>query len=112
MRRILKLIQRNYGIPRKEILQIVTDRGYRQALIDQAIYYGFISQSIEDELDNDLFYYLTEKGCKVLEACEKLGITSEIRAIVLLIYTVGQRYIDSTTFSIIDSNSLYFLMLI
>lgn len=32
--------------------------------------------------------------------------TSEIRVIVLLIYTVGQRYMNRTTLSIIDSNSL------
>ena len=77
MQLMLKLIRRrNLSIPINELLQSKTVRGYRQPLIEQAIYYGFISQTVvEDELEGSLFYYLTEKGCKVLEACEQLGIT-------------------------------------
>ena len=76
MKRMLRLIRRhNLSIPRHELLEGKTVRRYRQTLIDQVIYFGFISQTIEDVLENSLFYHLTEKGCKVLEVCEKLRIT-------------------------------------
>ena len=47
---------------------------YRQTLINQAIYFGLISQTkkVYSESENDSLYHLTERGSKVLIACKNL----------------------------------------
>jgi len=73
MQRILKIIQEHQlGIPRKDLLQIVTDLDYSPSLINQVIYYGLILQTKNSELCNEVYYHLTEKSFQVLEACEEL----------------------------------------
>ena len=73
MQSVLRIVEKHRnGINKKELLQIIKARRYRQTLIDQVIYFGFISETIEDVLEHRLSYHLTEKGSKVLDACKKL----------------------------------------
>ena len=73
MQTVLRIVEKHRnGINKKELLQIIKARRYRQTLIDQVIYFGFISETIEDVLEHRLSYHLTEKGSKVLDACKKL----------------------------------------
>lgn len=72
MQSVLRIVEKHRnGINKKELLPIIKARRYRQTLIDQVIYFGFISQTI-DVLEHRLSYHLTEKGSKVLDACKKL----------------------------------------
>ena len=74
MQSVLRIVEKHRnGINKKELLQIIKTRRYRQILIDQVIYFGFISETIEDVLERmTISYHLTEKGSKVLDACKKL----------------------------------------
>ncbi len=70
---MLKIVQKyKNGIHRKELEQIITSCGYGQKLIDQAVYFGLISQSNEVDSNNMSFYHLTEMGFKLLKACKNL----------------------------------------
>lgn len=60
------------GVPSEELSQIITDLGYSSSLINQIIYYGFISRSKYSKLCNRSTYHLTEKGVEVLQACTVL----------------------------------------
>ena len=75
IQRMLRLIQKHrYGIPTKELVRIITVWRYRQTLINQAIYFGLLSQTkkVYSESENDSLYHLTERGSKVLIACKNL----------------------------------------
>ena len=70
IQRMLKLIKRHgSGIRQEELVGILTKWGYRQTLIHQAIYFGIISETKGDELDDDISYRITAKGIKVLQFC-------------------------------------------
>lgn len=71
LQHMLRVIQKHKnGIHTKELEQIMTSCGYRLKLIDQANYFGLISK--EFDTNGISFCYLTEKGLKVLKACNKL----------------------------------------
>lgn len=70
IQRMLKLIKKHRsGIRQEELVRIIKNWGYRQKLIHQAIYFGIISETKGDELDDDISYHITEKGIKVLQFC-------------------------------------------
>lgn len=71
MQRMLRLLQKHrHGIPTKELVRIISGWRYRQALINQAIYFGLILEINMVESNDGLFCYLTKKGFKVLETCK------------------------------------------
>ena len=74
LQHFLKIVHKHTnGIDRKELERIITSCGYRQKIIDQAFYFGLVSQSQEDDKNNISFCHLTEKGLIVLKACKNLN---------------------------------------
>lgn len=70
---VLKAVQEyGFGVTKEVLTQIITDLNYSTSLINQLIYYGFISRAKNAKLSNRSTYHLTEKGFEVLQACEKL----------------------------------------
>jgi predicted transcriptional regulator len=66
MKKILKIV-RNYknGINGIKLERMLNKWGYRKKVMYQLIYLGLIAEAI----DGTSLYSITEKGCKVLEAC-------------------------------------------
>jgi predicted transcriptional regulator len=53
------------GVNKRELVMTLTKRGYREKVIGQLMYLGLIAETNY----GGSYYSITEKGCKVLDAC-------------------------------------------
>jgi predicted transcriptional regulator len=66
--RILKKVRKyEYGINHAKLVKLLTKSRYQEKVMQQLVYLGLVVQT-NDECG--CFYHITEKGCKVLDACK------------------------------------------